>query len=77
MRCVVPRHADVAHGTGDLFAALFAGYFLKCASEKESLARATTAVACVIEASVGRDELDIVGAQEAWSGAEPLVVEKL
>ncbi len=77
MQCVVPRHADVAHGTGDLLTALFAGYRLKGASEKESLARATAAVACVIEASAGRDELDLVGAQEAWSCAEPLVVENL
>jgi pyridoxine kinase len=75
MRCVVPRHADVAHGTGDLLTALFAGYRLKGVSEKESLARATAAVACVIEASAGRDELDLVGAQEAWSCVKPLVVE--
>jgi len=77
MQCVVARHDEVAHGTGDLLTALFAGYRLKGSSEKESLARATAAVACVIEASAGRNELDLVGAQEAWPCVEPLAVEKL
>jgi pyridoxine kinase len=77
MQCVVPREAVVPHGTGDLFAALFVGYCLKGASDKESLARATAAVACVIEASAGRDELDLVAAQESWPKVQPLAVKML
>jgi pyridoxine kinase len=77
MQCVVPLHAVVPHGTGDLLAALFAGYCLRGESEKESLARATAAVACVIEASVGRDELELVAVQQAWPLAQPFDVKVL
>jgi pyridoxine kinase len=75
MQCVVPRRSGVPHGTGDLIAALFAGYCLKGASEEESLARATAAVACVVEASLGHDELELVATQEAWSRVQPLPVQ--
>ncbi len=77
MQCAVARHAAVPHGTGDLFAALFAGYCLKGRSEEESLAGATAAVACVIEASLGRDELDLVAAQETWPQVRPSHVKML
>lgn len=76
-QCVVPRRAAVPHGTGDFIAALFAGYCLTGGREEEHLARATAAVAGVIEASLGRDELEIVAAQEAWSRAEPFPVDVL
>jgi pyridoxine kinase len=77
MQCVVEQRTDVPHGTGDFIAALFAGFYLSGGRDEDLLARATAAVACVVEASLGRDELDLIGTQEAWSHAPPLPVDVL
>jgi pyridoxine kinase len=56
----VARQDGVPNGTGDLFAALFAGYRLGGRSMEQALAAAVDAVAAAICASRGHDELQLV-----------------
>jgi pyridoxine kinase len=77
VQCVVEQRAAVPHGTGDFMAALFTGFCLSGGREEDHLARAAAAVACVVEASLGRDELELVAARETWLRAQPLPVDVL
>ena len=57
---------NVPHGTGDLIAALFLANLLKSYDPLGAAHLATAGVAAAIEASEGRDELDLIGSQEDW-----------
>jgi pyridoxine kinase len=76
-KCVVERCPDVPHGSGDLIAALFAEQSFAGGRDVDILARATGMARCVIEASRGRDELDIIGSRKAWPAAAVPAVETL
>jgi pyridoxine kinase len=69
--CAVAREADVAHGTGDLLAALFAAHVLHGEGSFASAAFAAGGVARAIALSRGSDELQLAGAT-AWHEAPPL-----
>lgn len=68
---VVARREHVAHGTGDLMAALFLGHFLREGSLPHALALATAGLEAVIAASEGADELRLIGSQDRWAAPEP------
>ncbi|QEX24784.1 pyridoxal kinase PdxY [Hypericibacter adhaerens] len=62
------RHALKAHGTGDCFAALFLGHYLKNERNLEaSLGIAASAMAAVVEATGDAMELALVAAQDAFA----------
>ena len=46
-------------------------------SDQDALGLATGMVERVVAASLGRDELDLIGSREGWLGAGPLAVETL
>jgi pyridoxine kinase len=73
----VEQRAAVPHGTGDLVAALFFGHMLRSRPAPEALALATAGIEAVIEASVGRDELNLIGSQENWAAPAPWPVTPL
>ncbi|MBU1211855.1 MAG: pyridoxal kinase [Alphaproteobacteria bacterium] len=58
---VVHERSGVPRGTGDLFAALYLGFILDEYDESDALAKATGVVDEVVEASLGREELQIAG----------------
>jgi pyridoxine kinase len=62
----VELRATVPHGTGDLVAALFFGHLLRSRPAPEALALATAGIEAVIEASAGRDELNLIASQDSW-----------
>jgi pyridoxine kinase len=64
---VVARRAAVPHGTGDLLAALFFGHLLRSRPAPESLALATAGIEAVIDASEGREELNLIASQDNWA----------
>lgn len=67
----VERRAAVPHGTGDLVAALFFGHLLRSRPAPEALALATAGIEAVIEASAGRDELNLIASQDSWALPAP------
>lgn len=60
------RHAEVPHGTGDFLAAYFLGELLTGLTPAAASARATKATARLIEASLGRDSLNLGGSDASW-----------
>lgn len=69
------RLADVPHGAGDLAAALLLGHLLNGLPAQEALERTVAGVFDVLVRSLatGRDELDLVGAQEALTRPRAMV----
>jgi pyridoxine kinase len=67
----VARRAHVAHGTGDLMAALFLGHYLLEGSLPHALALATGGLESVITASGPAAELHLLEAQDRWAAPEP------
>lgn len=74
--CAVAREADVAHGTGDLLAALFTAHVLHGEEPFASAAFAVGGVAEAIALSRGSDELQLSGST-AWHEAPPLPIEPI
>ncbi len=74
---VVTRRAAVPHGTGDLLAALFFGHLLRSRPAAEALALATAGIEAVIEASDGREELNLIASQDSWALPGPWPVTPL
>lgn len=68
--CEVPYRLEVAHGTGDLFAALLLGHILNGISEREAFGRAVAGVEVAIAMSEGCDELALVASLQAVAEAE-------
>lgn len=78
-RCETARLERVPHGTGDLLAALLAGWLAHGLGAPEAMARATAGVAAVLAVTVagGHDELALAAAQQAMVEAAPVPVERL
>lgn len=74
--CTVPREQNVAHGTGDLLAALFAAHVLHGEDPFASAAFAVGGVASAVALSRGSGELRLAGAS-AWHEAPPLPMEPI
>lgn len=72
-QCTVSRERDVAHGTGDLLAALFAAHLLHGEDPFVSAAFAAAGVARAIALSRGADELQLAD-PAAWEDAPPLAM---
>jgi pyridoxine kinase len=70
----VRRRANVAHGSGDMMAALFLGHYLRTGAFVDALALATGGVEAVIDASTMADELKLVESQERWAMPERWVI---
>jgi pyridoxine kinase len=68
---VVRRRESVPHGTGDIYAALFLAHLVRSRTAPDALAVATGALEAIIEASQGRDELNLIDSQEAWAIPAP------
>lgn len=62
----VTLREGVPHGTGDLIASLFLAHLVLMRSPHEAAALATAGVDTVIEASEGREELNLIGSQKDW-----------
>lgn len=60
-----PRFAEVPHGAGDLFAALFLAELLSGAELRDGLARTTASVHHILSASQGCNELQLIPKQNA------------
>lgn len=69
-----PRLAFTAYGTGDTFAALFLGHYLRRGRVDEALARAVAAMYAVVEATAaaGSVELKLVAAQDRFHPSGPV-----
>jgi pyridoxine kinase len=74
---MVRRRAIVPHGTGDLVAALFLGHLLRAHPAPEALALATAGIEAVIDASQGREELNLIASQDRWAAPGPWPVARL
>jgi pyridoxal/pyridoxine/pyridoxamine kinase len=72
---VVRQRDSVPHGTGDVLAALFFAFLLRSRTPPDAQALATGGLEAVIDASEGRDELNLIGSQEAWAVPAPWPVE--
>ena len=68
---VVKKRETVPHGTGDLFAALFFGHLLRSRPTPEALALATAGIETVIDASLAREELNLIASQDSWAVPGP------
>jgi pyridoxine kinase len=68
---IVRRRDEVPHGTGDALAALFLGFLLRSRTAPDALALATGGLEAIIEASEGKDELDLISSQESWAVPAP------
>lgn len=68
---VHPRHKNVPHGTGDLFAALLLGYLLDGQGESEALARACAGVEAIVNASLGQHEMRLLDTLDLALAALP------
>jgi pyridoxine kinase len=68
----LPLHA---HGTGDAFAALLLGHYLRHRRLDTAIAKATAAMHAIVEATVARDayELALVAAQAHFDPDPPRV----
>jgi len=71
-----PWRDAVPHGTGDVFSALLLGDYLRSRDMPGALERAAAAMMALVEQTLagGRDELDLVGAQEAFAAPERLLL---
>lgn len=67
----VVRREAVAHGTGDLMAALFLAHYLRRQSWPDALALATAGLEAVIGASDGQEELQLIERREHWTAPSP------
>ena len=67
------RLANVPSGTGDLLSALYLGARLGGEAVAGALQRASSSVHAIIEASVGADELRLVGAQAELESSKPML----
>jgi pyridoxine kinase len=76
-RCTVSRLSNVPHGTGDFLAATYLGLHLTSPDGPHNLGQAAAAAQSLVEESLGRAELDMVGSRNAWRKAPPLVVERV
>lgn len=72
----VPRKDKVQNGTGDLLSALYLGHGLRGASAPEAFALAVAGIDAVIAASIGQDELALIGAPHAWAIPAPWPLRK-
>jgi pyridoxine kinase len=68
-----PRLTIVAHGSGDLLAALYLGGRVRGADPMAALVRASSAVDAVLRASAGANELRLIAAQEAVAAPQQLL----
>ena len=71
----VARQDRVPNGTGDLLTALVAGYIAGGQAIQGALEAAVAAVEGAINASVGRDELQLVAVLHSFSGRPSRIVE--
>jgi pyridoxine kinase len=67
-----PYRADVPHGTGDVFSALFLGHYLKERNLAQALERSVSAMYALIERTLerGAGELRLVAAQDDLAPAK-------
>ena len=72
--CPVPRIDKAPHGTGDLFAALFAGFRLHGGLGREHLGRAAAGVAEVLSKTSADGDLQLISTAENWSNPVPLPI---
>jgi pyridoxine kinase len=63
-RCSVERETHVPHGTGDLLSALYLALRVGGHAPVDALAVSVSRVQAVIRASLGRDELQLIAAQD-------------
>ncbi len=71
----VERRARAPHGTGDLIAALYLAHLIGDDDTKRALAMACAGVEAALGASGERNELALVGAQDAWLNPTPWPLE--
>lgn len=76
LRCETARRAGVPHGTGDLMTALVAGLWAEGRADRDVLGLATAMIERVVAASLGRDELELLGSRQDWLKARPAAVER-
>ncbi|WP_088345575.1 MULTISPECIES: pyridoxal kinase [Rhodomicrobium] len=74
-RCAVARRDEVPHGTGDLLAAFMLAYLMRSRTPPDALSMATGGLEAVIDASIGEEELNLIGAQDRWALPAPWPVE--
>jgi pyridoxine kinase len=67
----VARRPAVAHGSGDLMAALFLAQYLRLGSLPDALALATAGLEAAIDASEGAAELRLIESQDRWAAPAP------
>ncbi len=72
-----PHHGNVAHGTGDLLAALLLGHLVAGRTISDALGLAASATDAIIRTSLGRDELALVANQQALAAPPMLAVRRL
>lgn len=77
--CAARRRNAVPNGTGDLLAALLLGHALRLGTSlvPDAFALALAGLHAVIDASVGRDELQLAQLQNTWSNPAPLPLRSL
>jgi predicted RNase H-like nuclease len=75
--CAFERRDGVPHGVGDLFAGLAFAALLDGADGGEALGLATARIGHVIDASAGRDELDMVHGTAGLADVKPAAVRGL
>lgn len=71
--CSVDREARVPHGTGDLLSALYLALRVKGLVAADALAGSVARVQGIIGASLGRDELQLIPAQERLVSPVPVL----
>lgn len=71
------RQAQVPHGTGDLFSALFLAHSLRMGTGPAALAAAAGGVSAVIAANAGREELDVGTSLSRLLQAAPAPLQRL
>lgn len=68
----VPRHAKVPNGTGDLMSALWLAHLLNpLSSAEDAFNRAVAGVRIAVEASIGKDELQLIPHLRAIAAGDP------
>ena len=69
--CSIPRLEAVPNGTGDVFSALLLANLLTGyhSHPEVALERSSLALRQIVEASSGRDELDLIGTADVWMAA--------
>lgn len=64
------KRANIPHGTGDSFAALFLGFLLKTQDKIKALHLATEAMEHILSASENKDELELIQTQGLWANVD-------